>query len=134
MANKVFIDTVFVIALINENDQHHQKALTSSNSLKNHTFVTTDAVLLEVGNALAKNYKQEAIEVIQNFEASDDTEIIHLTPSIFRKAFEIYKSYQDKTWGLVDCISFTVMQDFGITDALTADKHFGQFGFNILMK
>ncbi len=44
----------------------------------------------------------------------------------------MYESYQDKTWGLMDCISFVVMREMKITDALTFDKHFAQAGFNIL--
>ncbi|MFM5956954.1 MAG: PIN domain-containing protein, partial [Dolichospermum sp.] len=41
---------------------------------------------------------------------------------------------EDKEWGLVDCISFIVMQDRGITDALTADTHFQQAGFRALLR
>jgi len=36
-------------------------------------------------------------------------------------------------WGLIDCMSFVVMNDEGVTDALTADKHFQQAGFHALL-
>jgi sugar lactone lactonase YvrE len=39
----------------------------------------------------------------------------------------------DKTWSLTDCISFVVMQDEGLTTAVTTDHHFLQAGFNALM-
>ena len=32
------------------------------------------------------------------------------------------------------CISFVVMNERGITDALTSDHHFEQAGFQILLK
>jgi predicted nucleic acid-binding protein len=35
---------------------------------------------------------------------------------------------------LTDCLSFVVMQDEGITQALTGDKHFEQAGFTALLK
>jgi uncharacterized protein len=35
---------------------------------------------------------------------------------------------------VTDCISFSLMRDHGITDALTADRHFEQAGFNPLLK
>jgi predicted nucleic acid-binding protein len=40
----------------------------------------------------------------------------------------------DKEWSLTDCISFVVMNERGITDALTSDHHFEQAGFQILLK
>lgn len=39
----------------------------------------------------------------------------------------------DKEWGMTDCISFVVMQDMGIIDALTTDDHFRQAGFRALL-
>jgi hypothetical protein len=35
---------------------------------------------------------------------------------------------------MTDCISFVVMNEAGLTEALTADHHFEQAGFTILMK
>lgn len=32
-----------------------------------------------------------------------------------------------------DCISFVVMQDHGLSEALTADHHFDQAGFKVLL-
>ena len=39
-----------------------------------------------------------------------------------------------KEWGLTDCVSFLVMQDRGLTDALTTDEHFQQAGFRALLR
>ncbi len=39
-----------------------------------------------------------------------------------------------KNWSLTDCISFVVMQEHGIHEALTADHHFEQVGFQVLLK
>ena len=54
--------------------------------------------------------------------------------AFFQKGFDLYKTYQDKSWGLVDCISFIVMREAGIADALTTDSHYEQAGFNVLLK
>jgi predicted nucleic acid-binding protein len=45
----------------------------------------------------------------------------------------LYLSRSDKTWGLTDCISFLVMADQGLSEALTADAHFIQAGFHTLI-
>jgi hypothetical protein len=96
--------------------------------------LTTDAVLLEIGNALSRNIKKECVEIIEHFLTSDDVQVIHLHPPLFRRAFGLYKSHVDKHWGLVDCLSFVVMNEFRITDLLTADKHFEQAGVNVLIR
>ena len=40
----------------------------------------------------------------------------------------------DKEWSLTDCTSFVVMQEEGLTDALTTDHHFEQAGFTVLLR
>ena len=134
MADRIFIDTMYVVALVNENDEYHKIACELSEKYENSSFVTTDAVLVEIANALARNYKEQAVEIVEYFRSSDEVEIVHLNPGIFQKAFQRYKMYLDKTWSLVDCISFEVMKEKKLTDALTGDKHFEQTGLNRLMK
>jgi predicted nucleic acid-binding protein len=45
----------------------------------------------------------------------------------------LYNQADAMQWGLTDCISFVVMRDQNLTDALTADRHFTQAGFVPLM-
>nr|WP_085953329.1 PIN domain-containing protein [Calothrix sp. PCC 6303] len=134
MINKIFVDTLFVVALINQRDQYYQRASELADRLEAHPLITTDSVLLEIGNALARNYKNEAVEIIEHFLISDDIEIVQLTPELFAQAFTLYKTHQDKGWGLVDCISFVVMKQAGVSQALTFDQHFVQAGFQALMR
>jgi len=131
---KTFIDTLFVIAVINRRDQYHASAIQLADEYESSPLITTDAVLLEIGNALARGYKQEAVEVLEQFLISDDVEIVRLTPELFDKAFALYQSRPDKEWGLTDCVSFVVMQENGISSALTFDKHFVQAGFQALLR
>jgi hypothetical protein len=38
----------------------------------------------------------------------------------------------DKGWSLTDCISFVVMQDASLAEALTGGRHFAQAGFRAI--
>jgi predicted nucleic acid-binding protein len=42
--------------------------------------------------------------------------------------------HADKGWTLTDCVSFVIMRERNVTDALTGDKHFEQTGFAALLK
>lgn len=132
--NRIFIDSGFVIALINSRDQYHKQASDMSSRYENRPVLITDAVLLEIGNALARSHRLEAANTIEYFLTSAEAEVVHLAPRLFEQALSVYRRHQDKTWGLVDCISFVVMREAGVTAALTFDRHFEQAGFQVLMR
>lgn len=132
--NQIFVDTVYLLALISRRDQYHEQAVRLGTQIDGYLWLVTDAVLLEVGNALARNHKREVVRAIQQLLTSDDVRVVHLTPQLFDKAFALYSSYQDKTWSLVDCVSFVVMREEGVTVALTSDRHFEQAGFQVLIR
>lgn len=134
MSRKIFVDTLFVVALINQRDTYHRKATELADVFENQPLVITDAVLLEIGNALSRNFKSQATQIIEHFLSSSEVEIVHLTPQLFQQACDLYGSYLDKEWGLVDCVSFTVMRQMKLTSALTFDQHFVQAGFEALMR
>jgi uncharacterized protein len=129
---RIFIDTSFIIALVNERDDYHTVAQTVADRYDGRSTIISDAILLEVANALSRGFKVEAIEIVEDFLSSEDVEVVRLTPELFDRAFSLYKTRQDKEWGLVDCFSFVIMSDRGISDALTFDKHFIQAGFNAI--
>lgn len=130
----IFIDTQFVVAIANERDQQHERAEDLAKSCVGSRFVVTEPILLEIGNALARKFKDYAIHTIDQFLESKDIELIRLTPELFDAGYALYKNHRDKEWGLVDCISFVVMRRAGIEEALTFDQHFVQAGFRALMR
>ncbi|MBE9058455.1 type II toxin-antitoxin system VapC family toxin [Sphaerospermopsis sp. LEGE 08334] len=134
---EVFLDTSFAIALSSLTDQNHLMAVQIANQLEaNKTrLVTTQPILLEIGNALSKQkYRIAAIQLLESLEADPNIEVVLLTKELYTEALNLFKQREDKEWGLVDCISFIVMQNRGITDALTADIHFHQAGFRALLR
>ncbi len=133
VSEQILVDTAYVLALVNERDQYHDRAQELADLFEGHDLLITDAVLLEIGNALARGFKEQAIEIISYFIESEEVEIFRHSSQIFDKAFALYKKYDDKEWSLVDCISFIVMRERGIKQALTFDRHFEQAGFLAIM-
>lgn len=132
--NEFFVDAGFVIALINRHDQLHTAARLLSVQLRASSarLVTTQAVLFEIGNALAKQrYRAEAVRLLASMQNDPLVEIVPITPVLFDKAFNLYRTRPDKEWGLVDSFSFVVMAERGLQQALSADEHFEQAGFRL---
>lgn len=132
----VFLDTGFAIALAAPRDRYHAKAVQLANDLKisGTAIITTRAVLLEIGAALAKiSYRGAAVSIIDMLENDPDVEIIPLQDNLFAEAFELFRERSDKEWSLTDCMSFVVMRHRDIQAALAADAHFQQAGFKALL-
>ena len=56
-----------------------------------------------------------------------------LSEALLQQGLALYRARPDKDWGLTDCVSFVLMKQEGITEALTADVHFRQAGFTALL-
>jgi uncharacterized protein len=133
---EVFLDSSYAIALAAITDEHHEKAVELAAQLDQARtrLITTRAVLLEIGNALAKHrYRSAAGELLSSLESDPNVEIMSLTDELYREALLLFRGRQDKEWGLTDCASFVVMQTRNLIEALTADVHFRQAGFQVLL-
>ena len=137
LKGEVFLDAAYAIALAAPHDQHHPSAVALANQLEmsGTRLITTRAVVLEIGNALAKlRYRQAAVKLVNALENDPQVEIVPLSEELYGQAVQLYQARPDKEWGLTDCISFIVMQERSLTQALTPDEHFQQAGFQALLR
>ncbi len=133
----IFLDTSFAIALAVSDDAHHTQALEIREKLKREQgrLVTTSAIVLEIGDGLSRlRYRKLAFSILDFVQDDPSLQIVHLSNTLLESAIKLYRQRSDKEWGLTDCVSFVVMRERGITDALTADEHFQQAGFRALLR
>lgn len=129
----VFVDTVYYLALTNPRDQYASAALEFTARFSGG-FVTTAWVLAEVANSLARGPNRALfVELYQELAEDRRVTIVPPAQDLFEQGIELYGQRPDKEWSLVDCISFVVMREYELTDALTADRHFEQAGFHALL-
>lgn len=129
MKQPIFIDTSYILALVNTADKYHERARATA-LLARPPFITTEAVLTEVGNALSKaRWRQLGIATLNDLRADLDIETVPVDAALFDRAVELYGSRLDKEWGVTDCISFVVMRERGLVHVLTTDRDFEQAGF-----
>jgi predicted nucleic acid-binding protein len=129
----IFLDTVGLIALWDEADQWHGPAKLAYGSLRQARFigVTTEAVLLECGNAAARRpYRRDVVELRERLSAC--RRLIALSDDDWRQAWMEFGEGHVGGPGIVDCASFVVMRRLGLTDAFTNDQHFRAAGFHPL--
>lgn len=131
---EVFADTFDFIAILGPDGEERRRALNISTQ-RPGIMVTTAWVLTEVANFLRRAHEREAyVELVRSLEASSDVLLMPATDGLWRRGIDLFSKRLDKEWSLTDCISFVVMTERGITDALTGDHHFEQAGFAALLK
>lgn len=131
---KAFLDTYTLVALIDRRDQGHRKVKEYWDSM-DREMVTTEYILIELADSLPEpEFRKQVIAMIQRIKSNPLFEYIPGTPELFNLGLQLYSDRSDKAWSLTDCISFVVMTERNIAEALTADHHFRQAGFNPLFE
>ena len=130
----VFADSWYYLALSNRADAAHKTACRWSSSIARR-IVLTDFILVEVGNVLTCGLaRTKFVRLAANLAADVNTTIVPASRELVDRGLRLFAQREDKEWSLTDCISFLVMRQHGITEALTGDHHFEQAGFTILLK
>ena len=129
-----FADTHFYLAVLNTRDAVHERALQMSRTFRG-VVVTTEFVLLELADGLVRPPARQAFTRLFNSLRGDSlVDIVPASAELWERGRALYADRPDKLWSLTDCISFVVMKERGISEALTADHHFEQAGFVALLK
>ena len=96
--------------------------------------MTTSWVLVELADSMSLPREREVVsQFIGRLRSAPKTRIVPVSEELLWRGFELYRTRRDKEWSLTDCISFVVMTDEGLAEALTGDHHFKQAGFVALL-
>jgi predicted nucleic acid-binding protein len=132
--NTVFADSYYYLAFVNDRDSGHERAVDFSRSYRGCTL-TTEWVLTEVADALsAPEQRGVFLELLAQLRDHAGLTIVEASHELFDRGITLFSQRPDKSWSLTDCISIVAMQQHGIQEALTADHHFQQAGFILLLQ
>ena len=130
----VFADTYALIAWLNRDDPDHERVEAYLAAFRGR-LVTTEWVLVELADALcAPAVRAKTAAFLRVVRDTAKFDIVGYSDETYEAGFELFAARADKGWSLTDCISFAVMTARGLTDALTADRHFEQAGFLAVFK
>lgn len=134
VGNSLFIDTSGWMALLRSDESEHTTAIDLFDSYSNS--LTTNYVLAElIPLANSRGLPRKTThKFIREIEASELVQVVWVENEFHEHAMKLLESRLDKNYSLCDAVSFIVMRKYGLTDALTTDKHFEQEGFVRLLE
>jgi uncharacterized protein len=128
-----FADTSFFLALLRDDDELHALAIEQWKVTR--PVVTTEFIVLELGNACARaEDHDDFLALVAGIRTNSRIRVLPLATSLLDRGLDRMSRRPDKDWSLTDCISFVVMEDERIQEALTGDRDFEQAGFVALLK
>ncbi len=130
----MLLDTSGLLCYFDEADARHSDAVTFFNAAETrvtHNYVLAEFVpLCHVRRLNRTKALSFAAELLDNALI----EVLWVTQTHHRSAISLLQAQLDKTYSLCDAVSFVLMQERNISEALTTDRHFVQAGFRSLLR
>jgi uncharacterized protein len=130
---RIFIDTSAFYALLDRDDNNHQRAKREWTDILNtgHTLVTSNYVLVEsfallqnrLGMGAVRGFQEDILPLIN---------IEFVAPAMHQSGVAALLSASRRNLSLIDCVSFEIMRTIGIKTVFAFDPHFKQQGFSTI--
>jgi uncharacterized protein len=131
MVNEVFFDTSGFFTLVDERDDLHPKTLEWLRSHRGQVPpVTTEWVVGETCTLLVARKRPHLVaKFLDYLDRSAALLLINPDDTLLRSAKAMIRRQADQGYSFVDCLSFCLMSERKIAEALTTDAHFRKAGF-----
>jgi uncharacterized protein len=130
----ILLDKGYFLALVRPRDALFPRAQAWAQALPG-PFLVTEYVLWETANSRSLPAERPKFHaLLARLRSSPVTEPLAAGPELWEAGIQLHAERTDKEWSLTDCISFLVMWQRGIVQALAYDHHFEQAGFEALLR
>lgn len=130
----ILLDTSGLLAFLDSSEAEYEMvraAFQAAGSYLTHSYVLAELVALAQARKFDRTKSiQFSIDLVNNQLA----EVIWVDEGLHREALSLLQDRLDKTYSLCDAVSFILMRRYKISEALTADHHFKQEGFQMLLR
>ena len=133
----VFADTGYWIGLLIPGDDLGERVQRAGAEYQYRRIITSELVLVEFLNEASRRgefLRGKAVQMVQELRESPRVRIIPLSGDRFWDAVTFYGSHLDQRWSLTDCVSFQIMVEWGVQEALAYDRDFAAAGFCPLLR
>ena len=130
----MLLDTSGLLCFHHAAEPQHEEAVALMRAAPiriTHNYVLAEFIAL----ARARRLPCEAVlTFVADLQDNPLVEVVYVSEALHREALVLLQQRLDKTWALCDAVSFLLMQQRGIVEALTTDAHFEQAGFIRLLR
>lgn len=125
----MLLDTSGLMCLFDRREDRHEKAIglySSAVRLICHNYVLAEFVALAIARRVPMT---QALQFTKAIAQSAEIEVHWIDRVIHDRTLQLLVERADKAWSLCDAVSFIIMTDRGISEALTTDHNFEQAAF-----
>lgn len=131
----VFADTSSIYAAIVRTEEHHRQCLRLLEDLleSGQAIQTTNYVVLETA-ALLQN--RIGLDPLRDFEEHilPLVSVFYVTKELHHRGIRRLLRENKRYLSLTDCVSFEFMEQEGLREAFSLDRHFAEAGFRLLSR
>ena len=130
---RVFIDTSALMAVLHKDDRYHARAKSAWHDLllQEAQITCSNYILVETIALLQSRFGLEAVRLFQR-DVIPVLDIVWVDEQIHLHAAGAMLVANRRQLSLVDCTSFEIMRQLGITSAFAFDPHFSEQGFEVI--
>ena len=124
----MLLDTSGLLCLLHRSELQHERAVALYRATPRrltHSYILAEFVALACARKLPR---PEALSFVTDLDRDPSIETVWVDRVLHARAFELLERRLDKTYSLCDAVSFVLMRERGVQEALTTDRHFEQEG------
>ena len=129
----IFLDASYIIALYNDDDVHHQNAVSIASRINSYEFgqpIISDHVFDESVSVTLRKFGKEKAKILGR-QILDSTFMVQCDRHLFDSAFEKFNS-QKEPFSFTDCTTQAIMDLVQMRFIATFDKLFEKLDVSIV--
>lgn len=136
---RIFVDTQGWAEVFHSAALHHAQAVDVMQQAQVNAWelVTSNLILSELVPLLhSRNFRlaqAQILDIITRIRNVPALTVVVVDAVVDQQAWALLYANPQQPWSHVDATSMVLMRQLGITDVLTADHHFAQAGFTVLL-